>query len=316
MDLNNKNIIAKPNSFNKNFEEKIKLRVSDRFDLSVIGTINLAEAEKIAKEEVLFVTEKDIMASLEDFELIPVKLREKFNNEIAEVANIEEDVTSNTTKKAIDRTDIENTSSLESTINFISSSESVLTNKSSEKIAEKAAVIPDSLTIDSAKDIDDIELLFDEKIDFISDDKIIILEPQVEPENIKTVIHKSDTKEDFEYSNKSDDFKIDGDISEIIRIIDDDYNFVVNKENASIGIEVGGYNELKPLDITNEIIILDDKEKLNLLTSEFPGKRDNLVKLLSYLDGLFEKLPEDVIRKFAESEYFDLYSKILKDMGK
>ena len=68
-------------------------------------------------------------------------------------------------------------------------------------------------------------------------------------------------------------------------------------------------------DITSKIIILEDKEKLIELASEFPDKHENLIKLLSYLDGLFEKLPEEVIRKFADSEYFELYSKVLKEMG-
>ncbi len=68
-------------------------------------------------------------------------------------------------------------------------------------------------------------------------------------------------------------------------------------------------------DITDKIIILEDKERLLELVSEFPEKHENLIKLLSYLDGLFEKLPEEVIRKFAESEYFELYSKVLKEIG-
>jgi hypothetical protein len=46
-----------------------------------------------------------------------------------------------------------------------------------------------------------------------------------------------------------------------------------------------------------------------------PGKKEDLTRLLAYLDGLFEKLPEEAVRKFAESEYFDLYVKVLKDMG-
>ncbi len=66
----------------------------------------------------------------------------------------------------------------------------------------------------------------------------------------------------------------------------------------------------------DRIIILEDKNEIDRITSEFPEKRDDLVKLLSYLDGLLEKLPEEAIRKFAESEYFDLYSKVLKEKGK
>jgi len=70
------------------------------------------------------------------------------------------------------------------------------------------------------------------------------------------------------------------------------------------------------LDITDRIVILEDRKEVERISSEFPEKRDELVKLLSYLDGLLEKLPEESIRKFAESEYFDLYSKVLKEIGK
>ncbi len=70
------------------------------------------------------------------------------------------------------------------------------------------------------------------------------------------------------------------------------------------------------IDITDKIIILEDKSEIERITSEFPEKHDDLIKLLSYLDGLLEKLPEESIRKFAESEYFDLYVKVLKEIGK
>lgn len=68
-------------------------------------------------------------------------------------------------------------------------------------------------------------------------------------------------------------------------------------------------------DITDKVIILDDLENMNDFMETLPDKKEDLTKLLAYLDGLFEKLPEETLRKFAESEYFDLYAKVLKDMG-
>ena len=221
--LSNKDMIVKSDSFSKDFKEKVKLKVSDKFDLSIIGSIDLAEAEVIAKEEALFLTENDIMMSLENFELVPIKF-------------------------------------------------------------------------------------FEEKKEPMPDDKIYNLEQPKDPEvssmNEETVTKKSES---------SDDLELAGDISDIITFLDDDYIVETDRVNAVKKIK-DEPNESKLIDITDSIIILEDKEKLIELTSEFPEKGDNLVKLLSYLDGLFEKLPEDVIRKFAESEYFDLYSKILKDM--
>ncbi len=69
-------------------------------------------------------------------------------------------------------------------------------------------------------------------------------------------------------------------------------------------------------DITDNIVILEDNSDVDRFIKEFPeDKQMNLKKLLTYLDGLFEKLPESTIKNFANSEYFDLYVKVLNDMG-
>ncbi len=43
--------------------------------------------------------------------------------------------------------------------------------------------------------------------------------------------------------------------------------------------------------------------------------RDELKRMISYLDGLFDQLPEDAIREFSRSEYFDLYKRIMDELG-
>jgi iron uptake system EfeUOB component EfeO/EfeM len=69
------------------------------------------------------------------------------------------------------------------------------------------------------------------------------------------------------------------------------------------------------MDISDEIVIIDDKSDVERFVDTFqPEKRENIKKLLQYLDGLFEKLPEEVVRKFAQSEYFELYAKIMKEL--
>lgn len=40
-----------------------------------------------------------------------------------------------------------------------------------------------------------------------------------------------------------------------------------------------------------------------------------LKKMIGYLDQLFDKLPEETIREFSNSEYFDLYKRIMHDLG-
>jgi hypothetical protein len=70
------------------------------------------------------------------------------------------------------------------------------------------------------------------------------------------------------------------------------------------------------LDITDEIVIIEDELDIDRFIKEFPGKKQDEVKmLLKYLDGLFEKLPREILRKFVNSDYFDLYVKVLTEIG-
>ena len=115
--------------------------------------------------------------------------------------------------------------------------------------------------------------------------------------------------------SSSDAIVFEEDVSEIEVILKRDYNIDSDKIKILQPVEEEIVSVEEIPDITDRIIILEDKEKLMEFASEFPDKHENLIRLLSYLDGLFEKLPEEVIRKFAESEYFELYSKVLKEMG-
>ncbi|OHD68592.1 MAG: hypothetical protein A2W19_12435 [Spirochaetes bacterium RBG_16_49_21] len=70
------------------------------------------------------------------------------------------------------------------------------------------------------------------------------------------------------------------------------------------------------MDITDRVVILDDESDVDRFLKEFPEKKQADIKLLlKYLDGLFEKLPEEVIKKFTDSEYFDLYLRVLNELG-
>jgi hypothetical protein len=70
------------------------------------------------------------------------------------------------------------------------------------------------------------------------------------------------------------------------------------------------------IDITDRVVILNDEADVERFISEFPERKQmNIKMLLKYLDGLFETLPEEIIKKFASSEYFDLYLKVLNELG-
>ncbi|MCB1192178.1 MAG: hypothetical protein KDK90_17155, partial [Leptospiraceae bacterium] len=43
--------------------------------------------------------------------------------------------------------------------------------------------------------------------------------------------------------------------------------------------------------------------------------QEELKKMMSYIDELLGKLPDDIIREFVQSEYFELYKKIMSDLG-
>jgi hypothetical protein len=70
-------------------------------------------------------------------------------------------------------------------------------------------------------------------------------------------------------------------------------------------------------DITEKIRIIEDdgelKESIRKMVLE---NRDDLSRLMKYMDGLLGKLPEGEIKGFADSEYYDLYLKVLKEMNK
>lgn len=137
--------------------------------------------------------------------------------------------------------------------------------------------------------------------DDITSESAIIFEEDIE--DIKNLLDNSGFKTNRDASGEE--------IPEILEIRE-----IIEPDEVIVPTELRGDDLLEVIDITDRIIILEDKNEIERIASEFPEKHEDLAKLLSYLDGLLEKLPEEVIRKFAESEYFELYSKVLKEIGK
>jgi|GEM_PF-5843269 len=118
---------------------------------------------------------------------------------------------------------------------------------------------------------------------------------------------------------------IEEDVDEIEKVYDKKYGNDLDKtiDNDKSEIDVQSSTDESQLfdanediivDITDRVVILEDYNERETFTNKFPEKKDDLNKLFTYLDGLFEKLPEEVIMKFADSEYFDLYMKVINDM--
>lgn len=102
-------------------------------------------------------------------------------------------------------------------------------------------------------------------------------------------------------------------------IFEEDVNLIIKNLRELIGEVKNESVEVVDAvyDITDKVVILDDEEDVNrFMMDDIPhDKHDDVRKLLTYLDGLFEKLPERAIKNFADSEYFNLYKKVLDDMG-
>ncbi len=63
-------------------------------------------------------------------------------------------------------------------------------------------------------------------------------------------------------------------------------------------------------DITDRITIYEEKNRKKIDNND-PKDKEEIKKLLGYLNELFEKLPEENIKNFADSEYYELYKKLL-----
>ena len=92
--------------------------------------------------------------------------------------------------------------------------------------------------------------------------------------------------------------------------------------------EGGGVENMPVLEAPPDLMFpdgidIDEEEKTTALSeksmqeiSEESGlDKEELRKMIRYLDLLFDKLPESTIREFSRSEYFDLYKKIMNELG-
>ena len=113
-----------------------------------------------------------------------------------------------------------------------------------------------------------------------------------------------------------------GDVKDIVeKEIKTPTALIIEEDIEDIKATLKGYTDVPSsseelVDITDRIVLLEDEADVDRFVAAIPEeKRHEMKKLLSYLDGLFDRLPEDVVKTFADSEYFDLYVKIMNDLG-
>jgi len=86
-------------------------------------------------------------------------------------------------------------------------------------------------------------------------------------------------------------------------------------EHGEIEEPVTENNMEKETNVAN--VISDEEGKVNFhkeAGASLPN-RDELKKVVAYLDNLLGELPDELIEKFAKSEYFKLYQKVMEDLG-
>ena len=129
--------------------------------------------------------------------------------------------------------------------------------------------------------------------------KKLELKKKIKEEKIKAKLEKiTQAKKEIELK-KQEEFKKQDELKKHIEL---------KKQEMIRGekLEEGFIEEEK---ITPDIdSIIDEKREF---TEENISFDEDVAKLLPIIDGLFEKLPEDVIDEFTKSEYFELYEKVL-----
>ena len=195
-------------------------------------------------------------------------------------------------------------------------------------IPETTEIPKDSLLIEPI-DLEDAERIAREEILFLSEDDLIeeLERMDLTPLNPLNEIEETETENAGEklraeiFDNLG---QLTGDeISEIEMDVSSGNSVIIEENIGDIKSELAAFDisqkqdsEPEIEDITNRIVFLDDVNSVNEAVSGIDKKKQyDMKKLLGYLDGLFEKLPEDTVKKFANSEYFDLYLKILNDLG-
>jgi hypothetical protein len=114
--------------------------------------------------------------------------------------------------------------------------------------------------------------------------------------------------------------------------LDDDLDTLTEEDLSLDGEEYEIFSPLIAMDTDD--VLADNDADLNPLTEievsdllqvdEIPADKDDqiprdikdeLKDVLSYMDHLLESLPEEKIEEFANSQYFDTYKKLFKELG-
>lgn len=188
--------------------------------------------------------------------------------------------------------------------------------------AKKEVKVPDSISLKPI-DLGEAEKIAREDMVILNEDDLIEeletydLTPAKEEQKTVTSITRN-----FDYLTPKDSAITESHRSSIEADVQSDNAVIIEENVDDIYAKLGNMTKVivdnkkeEVIDITDRIVILDDGSSMETFLETMPEhKRDDMKKLLEYLDGLFDKLPEDVVKRFADSEYFDLYVNVMNEL--
>ncbi len=152
-------------------------------------------------------------------------------------------------------------------------------------------------------DIDFLETSVSKSISSKSEEKIAeeeLIEDEDEAEEVKEIIISSD-EEVLEELVKED-----------MKAIEDDTLF----QDEELEIEDDDFDEIDIEEDDEEDYLLVDEDDKTKKVRQIAANvdSDEIIEIFKYIDNLFGYLPEEKIKEFAKSKYYDLYNKIFDEL--
>jgi hypothetical protein len=233
-------------------------------------------------------------------ELLPVNQEDVVLNDIDEPINLSED-------------------ELEDILGDASESESneplelkISDDELSQKIvSEEDTSLPPLSEVEIEED-DSISLTPEELENIVSNEDIEVISEELKDELEQEATYKQDLEEINNIEIPTPIFE--DNTEETISLTDDELKNIVGELEESVEISIP---EPEIYDVkTSQQIRQEKREQLtDDLEKETGIKKEELKKVIAYLDSLFDQLPEETIRAFSKSEYFNLYKKIIEGLG-
>lgn len=199
-------------------------------------------------------------------------------------------------------------------------SEAILDDETAEASVdtEDDFEMPSLADLDSDDEDESISLTPEELGNIVSDEELLGEEAQPVSEEAPEEPLQAESEEDIpSVFDEDDDGPIALSANELDNILEDvTEEEAVETERPDIEpIVLDDHDEEPVQDATVAAMAEDRQEQIEAVAGDVKVNPAELKKVISYLDNLFDRLPEDTIREFSRSEYFDLYKKVMEDLG-